>query len=102
MPTKTSVPSVIPGWIEMANKALDRTPRTAYAIGLVTGMLLKSAPKMRPDGKLLALISEWTDLHRQEPMTAGQIEDLAWRVYDWIGPTRTRRQRVPHPDGSYR
>jgi uncharacterized protein YebE (UPF0316 family) len=99
MPPETPAPFE---WIGVANKALDRTPRTAYAIGFVTGVLLKSGSKIRPDGTLLGLISNWTDRHREEPMTASQIEDLAYRVHDWIGPTRKRRRRVPHPDGSYR
>jgi hypothetical protein len=57
---------------------------------------------MRPSAKLLASISQWTDLYRDQPITATQIEDLALRVYDWIGPARKRRQRVPHPVGGYR
>jgi hypothetical protein len=97
-----TTPSFFPEWIEMANKTLDRSPRTAFAIGLVTGMLLKFTPKMRPDAMLLGSISEWTDLYRDQPITAAQIEDLGLRVYDWIGPPRKPRRREPHPAGGYR
>ena len=86
----------------MANKALDRSPRTAFAIGVVTGMLLQFYPAMRPDATLLGSISQWSDLHRDQPITAAQMEDLGFRVYDWIGPTRKRRQRVPNPAGGHR
>ncbi|MCL4395988.1 MAG: hypothetical protein M1482_14500 [Chloroflexi bacterium] len=102
MSGETTTPAFLSDWIELANKALDRSPRTAFGIGIVTGMLLKFAPKMRPDAVLLDSISQWADLHRDQPVTPAQIEDLGLRVYDWIGPPRKRRQRVPDPAGGYR
>lgn len=85
----------------MANKALDRSPRTAFAVGFVR-YAAQVPPDMQPDVKLLASISEWTDQYRDCPITAPQIEDLGMRVYDWIGPPRKKRRRAPDPDGRYR
>jgi hypothetical protein len=49
MTGETTTSSFVPASIEMANKALDRSQRAAFAIGMVTGILLKFAPKIRPD-----------------------------------------------------
>jgi hypothetical protein len=102
MSGKTFLPSTAMEWLELANEALDRNPRTAFATGVVTGLLLKFSPEIRPDHKLLGSISQWSDLHRDEPITGAQVEDLVIRVHDWIGPTRPGRKRVPDPKGGYR